>query len=99
MEMSEGNPGAVSVLTQFINDDIKDLMLLLSLDDMNIRGTQVWIGYKDFCKEDIEKFKACIHTRDADMITKINMEGLRGNHKHKAVTSGASYDKRELLEV
>ena len=37
---------------------------ILSLDDMNMRGSQIWVAYKDHCGQDIEKFIACIKERE-----------------------------------
>jgi len=96
--MSEGNPGAITVLVQLLEDKEKGLFYILRLDDMNIRGTQIWIGYKDYCKQDIENFKTAILKRDPLMIEAINKEGGRGNHPDKAVSNGASYGRRETLE-
>ena len=73
-------------------------VLILGLDDMNIRGSQIWIGYKDYCKEDIMKFIQAIKDRDPEMINKINQESLNGNHNDRAVIGGASFPNgRELL--
>ena len=89
--MSEGNPGAATVLAQLMQDRDMGLIAIMHLDDMNIRGTQIWIGYKEYCKENIENFKEAIFRRDPIMIAKINEEGLRGNHSYKATTGQASY--------
>lgn len=71
--LSEGNPGAVTVLGQIAQKYPKELLLLLfDLDDMNIRGSQIWVGYKDHCGENIDRFVQCIRDRDPDMIEKIN---------------------------
>ena len=43
-KMSEGNPGGLNVLMGLMD---RDPLVFLALDDMNIRGTQIWIGYKD----------------------------------------------------
>ena len=94
--MAEGNPGAVSVLGQLLQKDW-GLIVILHLDDMNIRGSQIWIAYKDYCKEDIDKLKEAVIKRDPLMIAEINNIGMRGNHKHKAVTGSASYGRREFL--
>lgn len=96
MLMSEGNPGALSVLSKLIDDEI-GFILIFALDDMNIRGTQIWIGYKDFCKENLEDFIKAIKDRNKEMIDYINKIGLEGNHEYKAVISGASKQKREKL--
>ena len=87
--ISEGNPGAIREIEEIIdNDTISGFMTILGLDDMNIRGSQIWIGYKDHCEENLDKFITAIRTRDADMVTTINNEP--GNTEI-AVTSGASY--------
>lgn len=95
--MSEGNPGAAQVLAE-ISKQKNGLTAILLLDDMNIRGTQIWVGFKDYCREDTLKFMNCIFSKDAEMVKKINDEGRKGNHPYKAVKEGA-YGKREMLEI
>jgi hypothetical protein len=98
ISMSEGNPGAITIMTSMMKEDpVHGILLILNLDDMNIRGTQIWIGYKDYCGEDIEKFMEAIKKRDPAMVDVINRVGLQGNHKEMAVTSGASFDGRKFL--
>lgn len=95
MKMAEGNPGAISVLTQLLNsDDPAALMLLLDLDDMNIRGSQIWVGYKDHCGEDLEKFTQAIRDRDRAMVDAINAEcwRIKDGYREQAVTGGASFN-------
>ena len=93
--MSEGNPGALSVLMPLMTDDP---LILLDLDDMNIRGPQVWVGYKDFCGEDLEKFKQCVRDRSEQMVSAINDECIYendfGSFTERAVTHGASWERR-----
>jgi hypothetical protein len=98
--MSEGNPGALNVMMNMIKkDSLLGPMKIIALDDMNIRGTQIWVGYKDHCGEDMDKFVECITKRDPEMVEAINNEGLRGNHQEKAVTGGASHPgAREYLK-
>jgi hypothetical protein len=74
VQMSEGNPGGATVLGQILTntEGSKGLLKVLSLDDMNIRGSQIWVGYKDHCKEDIDVFMKCIDDRDPAMIKTIN---------------------------
>jgi hypothetical protein len=90
MLMSEGNPGALNVLAQIVRGDPNGFITILNLDDMNIRGTQIWVGFKDYCGSDMEKFKTLVTARDPKMIAHINREGVRGNHTAKAVKCGAS---------
>jgi len=95
-EMSEGLPGGIVVLTRLMEEP-DGITFILGLDDMNIRGTQIWIGFKDYCGEDIEKFKKAITDRDPKMVDAINKVGLSGNHEHKAVAHGASFGERSFL--
>lgn len=92
--MSEGNPGALSVLAQLAEDgEDNGFMKMLGLDDMNIRGQQIWVGYKDHCKEDLETFKQAIHVRDEDMVHTINQNCMYPGFTEEAVASGASFGR------
>ena len=60
-KMSEGNPGALTVLLKMLaetKDIDPDNMLggfgpILSLDTLNLYGSQIWMLYKDVCKESL----------------------------------------------
>ena len=87
IKMSEGNPGAVGVLMDlFQKCPLKGIKVALFLDDMNIRGQQIWAGYKDYCEEDLDKFIDVIEKNDKLMVKAINQECLYGNYKHEAVS-------------
>ena len=61
--MAEGNPGALSVMMELykITPEIDSMNLLgglgtiLLLDTFEIYGPRIWMLYKDFCQENIEK--------------------------------------------
>jgi hypothetical protein len=91
--MSEGNPGAATTLCDLWAkyQDSDAFMLVLFLDDMNIRGTQIWIGFKYYCNQDLDVFAQAIRDRDQGMIDCINEEGRNGNHTEVAVKNGGSY--------
>lgn len=93
--MGEGIPGALRVLLDIITDDSESgLMTILGLDDMNIRGSQIWIGYKDFCGEDLEVFKLAIKDRSREMVDLINSRAADTNApEERAVTGGASFER------
>ena len=44
----------------------------LHLDDLGIKGSKIWIGFKDYCKQDLEKFYDLVMERNKDMIKFIN---------------------------
>ena len=73
--LSEGNPGAVTVLTEIVKvNPTFGIMELLHFDDMNMRGSQIWVAYKDYCGCDIEKLREAIKARDTEMIEVVNRE-------------------------
>ena len=90
VKMAEGNPGAVTVLAQLAKDPI-GLMDILHLDDMNMRGPQIWIGYKDHCKSDLEAFRKAIRDRDPAMVATVNASRGTAPGTPPAVAHGASF--------
>jgi hypothetical protein len=104
-EMGEGNPGAISAMIRCIEVEGQMAFMIgtiLHLDDMNIRGSQIWIAYKDYCAhgddalvhsdKHVKLFIECVKRRDPMMILAVNQAGLKGyTSLDKAVESGASY--------
>ena len=62
-KMSAGNPGALTVLMKMLTH-IEGLLRILDLDSMGIYGSQIWVGYKNNCGSDIEKFLEMIKNKD-----------------------------------
>ncbi len=90
--MSEGNPGALSAMIKLLQrDQTFGFIRILSLDDMGMRGSQIWIGFKDHCKEDIEAFEKAIDDRDPAMVATVNASRGNSPGTPPAVTSGASF--------
>ena len=73
VKMAEGNPGAVRVISKILEDQ-GGLFFLLDLDDMGMRGSQIWVAFKDYCGQDIEKLKQCLRDRDKKMVETVNRE-------------------------
>lgn len=71
--MAEGNPGAISAMIKLM-DNPNGFFDVLRLDDMNMRGPQIWVAFKDVCKGDVELFRQKIRERDSAMITQVNKE-------------------------
>ena len=93
-KISEGVPGAIVGITELMKSDEAGFMLLLGLDDMNIRGSQVWEAYKYLYKEDGKKFAQAVRNRDKNMVDFINEE-MASVGGEKAVTGGASFDRNK----
>ena len=93
--MSEDVPGAMIGLTELMKSDEEGVLLLLSLDDMNIRGDQIWEAYRYLYDEDGRKFAEAVKNRDAKMVEFINEElALVGGEK--AVIGGAYFDRNKV---
>jgi hypothetical protein len=71
--MAEGNPGAMSVLAKLMKEP-NGVFLILDLDDMGMRGEQIWIAYKDGCGQDIEAIKDFCRSRDEKIVAIVNRE-------------------------
>lgn len=108
--MAEGNPGALTVMMKLMrNEPELGLFRILALDGMNIRGTQIWVAYKDHCmrklgattdEEAISMLIEClVNPEDRQgLLNTVNEEGLRGNHPHLAEVN-ASRNGRKLLDA
>ena len=93
-KISEGVPGAMVGITKLMESDEAGFMLLLGLDDMNIRGSQVWEAYKYLYNEAAKKFAKAVKYRDKNMVDFINQE-MASVGGEKAVTGGASFDRNK----
>jgi len=91
MKMAEGNPGAARVMMDMIeHDEGRALSAIMHLDDMNMRGEQIWVGYKDYCGQNIEDFIKCAIDHDDTMIEKVNEQCCYEPGKEKAVKKDGS---------
>ena len=67
-KMAEGNPGAAKVLVGFLQrQGNMGIIHLAKLDDNEIYGTDIWVLWKDICKEDADTFdNMIIHNKIYD---------------------------------
>ncbi len=112
LKVSEGNPGAVNVVTKILmsksenQDEPPKLMPIgpiLALDDMNIRGSQIWCLFKNVYGIDVDNLNQGnnqknfddlvekINKRDNEMVEKLNDYAKKHYMKDKAVVFGASF--------
>ena len=66
LSLAQGNPGAATVLGKLLQDGPQGYMDILHLDDMGMKGPQIWVAWKDYCKQDLEAFRKAIRARDPD---------------------------------
>lgn len=73
VNLSEGNPGAVTVLGTLVKEKPEDAPHVLDqIEQMNLGGPRIWLGYKDYCNQNLNRFVTCVLNRDEEMITLIN---------------------------
>lgn len=96
-KMSEGVPGASVLLSSAVKNDMRGWFLVMELDNMNMRGSQIWLAYKDYCGENIELFWDCVKNHDAKMIDAVNIESAKCGQKDKAIQVGGSSHKENLF--
>lgn len=73
VELSEGNPGAINVMMNVITNYPLDVSLrfLLGLDELGIRGRQIFGACKYVCKEDFDLFITRVRERDKTLADEI----------------------------
>jgi hypothetical protein len=57
---------------------------------MGMRGSQIWVAYKDHCKCDIAKFRQALIDRDPAMVATVNASQGHAPGTPRAATGGAS---------
>ena len=98
LKMSEQNAGALRIMIRIMNQYGRaGLSHILLLDDMNIRGTQIFVGYKYHCKGNLQTFVKCIKNRDPEMVETINGKASEGMYPHKALAGGVENGRREFI--
>jgi hypothetical protein len=70
--LSEGNPGAATALGTLVTARDDAAQVIESMESMDIRGSRIWLGYKEYCEKDIDTFARCVLNRDAGMVDLIN---------------------------
>jgi hypothetical protein len=88
IRMSEGHPGCVQALVEIVKHAPDPIGILLDLDDMNMRGDQIWCGYHDVCDENVEAFIRQGLERDSRLLTAVNV--LAFSDDETVVPAGAS---------
>lgn len=69
--LAEGIPGAVVAMAELANTQPDVIALLDTLDELDIRGSYIWVGYKDHCEKDTEEFADAIRSEDDAMLAEI----------------------------
>lgn len=76
IKLSEGDPEAFGVCIE-LSKQPHGVVYLLDLDDMGIRGSSIWLAFKDFAGQDIRLLIKALESRDPKMVSKIRAVGGR----------------------
>jgi hypothetical protein len=98
-KMSEGNPGAISVLDRLYKEsnkiDLSDLFggfgAIMFLDSLCIYGSRIWMLYKDVCGEDLVKTLAVLRAWQLGFVRESAIHHAIGHY-------GDGIDANELLK-
>lgn len=71
LELAEGNPGAAVALSELVKTQSDAPTLLSTLQERDVRGPYVWVGYKDHCGEDVDEFAEAIRTKSDALFEEI----------------------------
>lgn len=73
-KLCDRNPGALNVLIELFKSGADGVECLQILDELKLHGSMIWVGYKDYCGQDLAKFKEAVKARDPLMLVKIKEE-------------------------
>jgi len=82
LAMSNGNPGAMTVLLESLNKNEKidpencfgPWGLIVNLDSMGVYNEEIWMLHNDLCDRDIEKTTAVTRAWQLGILTKSQLE-------------------------
>ncbi|QRM29046.1 hypothetical protein [Microvirga sp. VF16] len=86
--VSEGHPDSVDILFLVFQHATFPAAVLLDLDDMNMRGKQIWLAFHQVCDGRITHFILRVTCRDVALVSTVNALTL-GEHE-QAVCHGGS---------
>ena len=98
MKLSDGNPGAIHVLSELFEKSAEIDRLsawgaytgAIGLDTTGIYGSEIWVLYKDICNQDIECVLAVLRA--------IQLGITRRSDVFSAIRDGSGLDVQSILK-
>lgn len=84
MTLSEGNPGSINVMCQFLHLP-ECAELLMTLDEMNLRGRQIFVAYRLGSNQNMLQFIDNLKQRNQLMCDIVNDACINHRFKERAV--------------
>ena len=87
MKLSEGNPGALTVMIQALKDAPEidpdsvggGAMVLLQLDDLDITGPRIWMLFKDVCDENLSRMLGALRAVQLGIVSRETLHAAIDN--------------------
>lgn len=92
VHLSEGNPDAINVMMATLAYMPNAHQLLRRLDEMNIRGRQVFVMFRDICGGNDDTFRTALLMRDALIVDALNARIVSAQYQHVAI-AGDIYNR------
>lgn len=88
-KMSDGNPGALTVLMRAMEDGpaidpqsaLGDICVPLSLDTYGIYGSEIWVLYKDVCGQDLVMMLALLRAVQLGIMPQFDLKDAIARHR------------------
>lgn len=105
VKLSQGNPGAVTVLAQWVKDgeaidpqSCHPMIAMCRLDDMDIVGARIWMLYKDVCGQDLRRFIGVLRANQLGFLAEADLDAAIDGHRPIDVASLVLQVEAELSE-
>jgi hypothetical protein len=67
-KLSEGHPAAASVLAELLQDRVSGLFACMDIDDMDLRGPEIWFAYHEMCSGNLAEFRGRLAAHDENLL-------------------------------
>lgn len=80
--MAEGNPGAMTVIGKMLKCDIDPSHIMgpmagiMMLDNLDIYGSDIWLLYKEACKENVERMVGLLRCCQMGIVPCMDIVGM-----------------------
>ncbi len=103
-KLSCGNPGAIGVLAKIMEngqsidpDCASPLLIVLSLDDLNIAGSRIWMLFKDVCEQNLNKMLAVLRACQLGIISEGELSNAIDDYGRNIVLDDVCRQVKEQL--
>ncbi len=78
LEVGEGNPGALNVIKLLLDQGLPGAVCFASAYHMKLWGSKLWVAYKDYAGQDVNKLIGALIDQDETLLETVNAAVARG---------------------